>query len=64
MIFKIIMEPDDDGVVAYCPQLPGCVSFGRDRREALHNVQEALALYARSLPEMTRDQASESPASS
>ena len=32
-------------VVAECPALPGCASQGRDEKEALANIQEAIAVW-------------------
>ncbi|HBT47270.1 MAG TPA: HicB family protein [Peptococcaceae bacterium] len=32
-------------IVAECPVLPGCVSQGRTREEALANIREAIELY-------------------
>ena len=52
MNLKIIIEPDEDVFVAYCPQLPGCVSYGNDRREAMENIQEAIELYLRPIPQI------------
>ena len=46
MIFHVTLEPDEDGwIVAECPALPGCVSQGRDEKEALENIKEAIELY-------------------
>ncbi|MGC1677307.1 MAG: type II toxin-antitoxin system HicB family antitoxin [Candidatus Binataceae bacterium] len=37
------LETDEDGwLVAECPALPGCVSQGRTREEALANIREAI----------------------
>jgi len=48
--FRIIIEPDEDGVfVATVPSLPGCVSQGATRTEALQNVREAIEGYVDSL---------------
>jgi predicted RNase H-like HicB family nuclease len=45
MNFTVTLDRDEDGVwVAECPSIPGCVSQGRDRDEALNNVREAIAL--------------------
>jgi predicted RNase H-like HicB family nuclease len=40
-------EENDEGgwVVAECPALPGCVSQGRDREEALANIKEAITAW-------------------
>lgn len=44
-VFTIILEGEDDGGYSvYCPALPGCVSQGDDRSEALENIKEAIAL--------------------
>jgi predicted RNase H-like HicB family nuclease len=43
MTFHVILETDEDGwIVAECPALPGCVSQGRTREEALVNIQDAI----------------------
>lgn len=48
--FLVVFERDEDGVfVAQCPQLPGCVSQGRTRAEALANIAEAIQGYLESL---------------
>ena len=52
MKFRILIEPDEEGVfVASCPSLPGCHSQGRTRDEARANIQEAVELYLESLRE-------------
>ena len=46
MRLKIILEPSEDGgYTAVVPALPGCISEGNTRREALKNIKEAIALY-------------------
>jgi predicted RNase H-like HicB family nuclease len=48
--YRVLIEPDEDGVyVAEVPALPGCISQGRTRAEALQNVKEAIAGYLESL---------------
>ncbi len=48
--FRVHIEQDEDGVfVAEVPTLPGCISQGPTRDEALANVQEAMELYISSL---------------
>jgi predicted RNase H-like HicB family nuclease len=50
MRYRVLIEQDEDGVfVAEVPSLPGCVSQGGTRDEALSNVREAIALYLESL---------------
>jgi predicted RNase H-like HicB family nuclease len=45
MKFSVTLERDEDGVwVAECPAIPGCVSQGKTRDEALSNVREAIKL--------------------
>ncbi len=52
MKFGIIVEADEDGVfVATVPSLPGCVSQGATRTEALANVREAIEGYLENLRE-------------
>jgi predicted RNase H-like HicB family nuclease len=41
----VVLRPGEDGwVVAECPLIPGCISQGKTREEALANVQEAILL--------------------
>ena len=50
MKFRVHIEPDEDGVfVAECPTLPGCISQGNTRSEALANIKDAIAGYIFSL---------------
>jgi len=50
MKFRVIIEPDEDGVfVAECPNLPGCISQGRTRAEAVANIKDAIQGYLASL---------------
>ena len=46
MIFHIRIEKAEDGwLVAECPALPGCISQGRDEKEALENIREAIVAW-------------------
>jgi predicted RNase H-like HicB family nuclease len=46
MKLRIVLEPSDDGgYTVYVPALPGCVSEGDTRHEALSNIREAIELY-------------------
>lgn len=48
--FRIIIEQDEEGMfVAECPTLPGCISQGKNRTEALANIKDAIKGYIESL---------------
>ena len=50
MRYRILIEQDEDGIfVAECPSLPGCVSQGKTRKEALMNIKDAMTGYLKSL---------------
>lgn len=50
MKLRVVIEQDEDGVfVAECPSLPGCVSQGKTRAEALANIKDAANGYIESL---------------
>ena len=46
MNLKIVLEPSSEGgYTVYVPSLPGCISEGDTREEALKNIKEAIELY-------------------
>jgi predicted RNase H-like HicB family nuclease len=50
MQFLVRLEKDEDGyVVAECPALPGCLTQGKTREEALANIKDAIEGYLVSL---------------
>jgi len=50
--FRVLIEPDEDGMlVATVPSLPGCVSQGASREEAVRSIREAIEAYVESLRE-------------
>ena len=50
MRYRVLIQQDEDGIyVAEVPSLPGCISQGRSREEAVANVREAMAAYLQSL---------------
>ena len=51
MQLKIVIEPDEEMFTAYCPQLPGCVTYGESTEDALLNIKEAIELYLRPIPD-------------
>ena len=45
MKLMVTIDRDEDGVwVVECPSIPGCVSQGNTKDEALDNIREAIAL--------------------
>lgn len=46
MKLRVILQPSDEGgYTAIVPALPGCVTEGDGREEALANIREAIELY-------------------
>ena len=42
----VVLEPSEEGgYTVYVPSLPGCISEGDTREEALENIREAIELY-------------------
>ncbi len=49
---QVLIYPGEDGYwVAECPSLPGCISEGQTREEAVKNIQEAIQGYIAALEE-------------
>ena len=45
MKFHVTVDRDEDGVwVVECPAIPGCVSQGNTKSQALENIKEAITL--------------------
>jgi predicted RNase H-like HicB family nuclease len=43
---QVLIYPGEDGFwVAECPSLPGCISQGKNREEAVTNIREAIEGY-------------------
>jgi predicted RNase H-like HicB family nuclease len=46
MKLKVVFEPSEEGgFTVYVPSLPGCISEGDSKQEALENIREAIELY-------------------
>lgn len=46
MKLRVVLEPSEDGgYTAYVPSLPGCITEGDSKEEALLNLREAIELY-------------------
>jgi predicted RNase H-like HicB family nuclease len=49
---QVVVYPGEDGWwVAECPSLPGCISQGKTREEAIGNAKEAIRGYVAALQE-------------
>ena len=49
---QVILYPGEDGFwVVECPSLPGCVSQGETRQQAIANIKEAIEAYIAVLEE-------------
>lgn len=47
---QVIIYPGEDGYwVAECPSLPGCISQGRTKEEAISNIKDAIHGYVAAL---------------
>jgi predicted RNase H-like HicB family nuclease len=49
---QVILYPGEDSYwVAECPSLPGCISQGKTKEEAIENIREAIKVYIEALEE-------------
>lgn len=49
---QVIIYPGEDGYfVVECPSLPGCISQGATRAQAIENIREAIQLFLEVLEE-------------
>ena len=48
---NVIVEKDEHGYYAYCPELEGCQTQGDSLEETLENIKEAIGLYLDTLSE-------------
>lgn len=50
MKYRVLLSQDEEGILtAQVPSLPGCISQGESRKEALEGIKEAIAVYLESL---------------
>ena len=54
---SVVIEHDEHGYYAWCPELKGCQSQGETVEEALFNIREAIALYLETLTDDERSAA-------
>jgi predicted RNase H-like HicB family nuclease len=52
---SVVIEKDEHGFYAWCPELKGCQTQGVTLEEALANIREAVELYLETLDEEERD---------
>ena len=52
---SVLIEKDEHGFYAWCPELKGCQSQGATIDDALANIREAIELYLETLPDDERD---------
>jgi predicted RNase H-like HicB family nuclease len=52
---SVLIEKDEHGFYAWCPELRGCQSQGATVEDALVNIREAIELYLETLPVDERD---------
>ena len=46
MVLKVVLEASEEGgYTVYAPSLPGCISEGETKEQALANIREAIELY-------------------
>ena len=48
---SIVIEKDEFGYYAYCPELEGCQTQGESLDEVMANIKEAIELYLETLPD-------------
>ncbi|HCQ23354.1 MAG TPA: HicB family protein [Anabaena sp. UBA12330] len=54
MKFNVTIDRDEDGVwIIECPIIPGCISQGETKEEALENIQDAISACLQVRAEMT-----------
>jgi predicted RNase H-like HicB family nuclease len=47
---SVVIEKDEHGFYAWCPELKGCQSQGATLEESVANIKEAIELYLETLP--------------
>jgi predicted RNase H-like HicB family nuclease len=43
--FSVVIEHDEEGYFAFCPELQGCYTQGESYEEALENIKDAIRLH-------------------
>ena len=50
-LLVILRKEEEEGYSVQCVELPGCISEGETREEALKNIKEAIIVYLEAFPE-------------
>jgi len=50
--FSVVIEKDEDGYFAFCPNLQGCYTQGDSYEEVLENIKDAIRLHIEDRIEM------------
>ena len=58
MKYKVNMQENDEGFAIWVPGLPGCWSQGKNEKEALANIKDAIKEYLRTVEELSKDKES------
>lgn len=51
---SVVIEQDEHGCYAWCPELKGCQSQGKTVEESLTNIREAMELFLETVPKHSR----------
>lgn len=43
--FSVVIEKDEEGFFAFCPELQGCYTQGQTYEEVLENIKDAICLH-------------------
>ena len=54
---SVVIEQDEHGCYAWCPELKGCQSQGKTVEETLANIREAIELFLETMTEEERSAA-------
>ncbi|MGI6589852.1 MAG: type II toxin-antitoxin system HicB family antitoxin [Candidatus Iainarchaeum sp.] len=56
MDYEVLLYKDEKGVfIAECVDLPGCISDGKTKQEAITNIREAILAYLESIKKETNE---------
>jgi len=53
--FAVVVEKDEDGYFAFCPELQGCYTQGHSYEQALENIRDAVCLHLEDMIENGED---------